>query len=90
MEVKGGFAWAVWTTVVITSNIHPSGWYQGVNLAPLERRINEIRLLEHQGSYKKVDFSEHELDLDYVQFEEPTQIIPATPVQSPQLGLVDE
>lgn len=84
VEVKGGFAWAVWTTVVITSNIHPSGWYQGVDLAPLARRINEIRLLEHQGTYKRVDFAETVLDPDFMEF---TQVVPETPVNSPQLGV---
>lgn len=68
VEVKGNFVWAAWTTVVITSNIHPSGWYSSVNLAPLQRRINEIRLVEHQGSYKLVDFAENVLSQDFEQF----------------------
>lgn len=68
IEVKGGHAWACWTTVVITSNIHPSGWYSGVDLAPLRRRLTEIRLCEQQGAYKKVDFDEHLLDQDFVNF----------------------
>lgn len=68
VEVKGSFVWAAWTTVVITSNIHPSGWYTSTVLAPLERRINEIRLVEHQGTYKLVDFAEKVLSDDFVNF----------------------
>lgn len=41
-EIKGGFTWALWTRVVITSNKAPADWYaQGMTDA-LERRINEI------------------------------------------------
>jgi len=90
VEYKGGHAWAVWTTVVITSNVHPSGWYSGVDLAPLRRRIHEIRLCEQQGTYKKVDFQEHLLDEDYVQFQADqvadSQPTPYLPHQNDLLG----
>ena len=50
VENKGGYAWAAWDTVVITSNLHPSQWFikfspQQVETEeePLERRITEIR-----------------------------------------------
>lgn len=76
VEVKGGHAWAVWTTVVITSNTHPSAWYSNMDTAPLKRRINEIRLMEHQGTYKRIDWTEHVLDDDYVNFE---NVVPPTP-----------
>lgn len=56
IEVKGSFAWAQWTTVVITSNTQPSDWYQcsavAINTAPLQRRISEIRLQSEQGLYQ--------------------------------------
>jgi len=72
VEIKGGFSWAVWTTVVITSNIHPSGWYSSVDTAPLQRRLteggSEIRLITEQGCYKRVDWTEHVLDEDDQQF----------------------
>jgi len=72
VEIKGGFSWAVWTTVVITSNIHPSGWYSSVDTAPLQRRLteggSEIRLITEQGCYKRVDWTEHMLDEDDQQF----------------------
>lgn len=42
-EVKGGYVWAQWTTVIITSNKKPSRWYS-VGLTPaLKRRIKMIR-----------------------------------------------
>lgn len=69
VEVKGGHAWAVWTTVVVTSNIHPSGWYEHQDTAPLQRRINEIRLVEEKGTYKRIDWTEHVLDDDFVNFQ---------------------
>lgn len=78
IEIKGGHVWAVWTTVVITSNIHPSGWYEHIDTSPLARRINEIRLVEHQGTYKKIDWTENVLDQDYINFE--NEEIPETPV----------
>lgn len=47
VEFKGGFVWANWTTVVITSNYHPANWYDNVglhvvNVEPLRRRLNKI------------------------------------------------
>lgn len=47
-EVKGGFIYARWTKVIITSNDHPDRWYQkfldhgGVMSPALARRINVI------------------------------------------------
>jgi len=70
-EVKGGFSWASWTTVVITTNVIPSAWYSGVNLDPLARRISEIRFCEHQGTYKLMDFYENILTDDFIRFATP-------------------
>lgn len=47
VEFKGGFVWANWTTVVITSNYHPANWYDNVglhvvNVDPLKRRLKSI------------------------------------------------
>lgn len=47
VEYKGGFCWANWHTVIITTNYHPDNWYPNtglniVNLDPLKRRINAI------------------------------------------------
>lgn len=47
VEFKGGFVWANWTTVVITSNYHPANWYDNVglhvvNVDPLRRRLKSI------------------------------------------------
>lgn len=45
-EIKGGFTYALWKRVVITSNKHPSEWF-AVGLTPaLERRITTIRHFE--------------------------------------------
>lgn len=81
VEVKGGFAWAVWTTVVITSNSHPNGWYTMVNQAPLQRRLtekgSEIRLIENQGVYKRMDWNEVPIDEDFISFP---VVVPAAPV----------
>jgi len=73
VEIKGGHQWACWTTVIITSNIHPSGWYgQGIDTAPLRRRITSIRLMVEQGVYQEVDWAEHTQG-DALKFTQPTQ-----------------
>lgn len=41
-EIKGGFIYAQWTRVFITSNKHPSEWYATGMTPALERRINLI------------------------------------------------
>lgn len=58
IEYKGGHSWAVWDTVIITTNIHPSQWYAGVNTAPLKRRIAEIRYCIDRGQYQLMDWDE--------------------------------
>jgi len=67
-EVKGGFVWGVWTTVVITTNVIPSAWYVGVNLEPLERRITEIRFCERQGEYQRMTWNERLETPEYFKF----------------------
>lgn len=43
LPTKGGFTWACYTKVVITSNVHPSEWYS-VGMTPaLKRRISSIK-----------------------------------------------
>jgi len=44
-QIKGGFVWAQWEVVIITSNKHPSEWYSNGLTPALERRISEIREL---------------------------------------------
>lgn len=75
-EIKGGHVWALWTTVVITTNVHPSNWYAGVNTAPLQRRITEIRYCENQGTYKMMDWAEH-AEGDFIAFATPPVAPPA-------------
>lgn len=42
LEVKGGFTWANWNRVIITSNEHPANWYERGFTSALKRRITEI------------------------------------------------
>lgn len=80
VEVKGGHAWAVWDTVIITTNVHPANWFTGVDLAPLKRRITEIRFCEHQGSYRSMSWDETATG-DYQLFQAPP--IVAVPAADP-------
>jgi len=42
-EIKGGFAWAQWERVVITSNYRWQDWYPNItDQTPLKRRLNKI------------------------------------------------
>lgn len=41
-EVKGGYVWAQWTTVIITSNKPPTHWYEKGLTPALSRRLNKI------------------------------------------------
>lgn len=40
--VKGGFVWAQWDTVIITSNKPPSEWYSTGLTPALRRRLNKV------------------------------------------------
>lgn len=51
LEIKGGFTYALWTKVILTSNKHPNEWYncfgqQDGMTAALSRRINTIVAME--------------------------------------------
>jgi len=43
VPVKGGFIYAQWTTVIITSNRMPDRWYPGLDISAFERRITNIK-----------------------------------------------
>lgn len=85
-EVKGGFVWAVWTRVIITSNYHPVQWYtcdnsKVNNLEPLKRRIHRIYHVKDWLG-KLVDWDSNDsTDGDYSAFtrevakNEPEQIV---------------
>lgn len=85
IEIKGSFTWAVWTTVIITTNIHPSGWFSGIDVTPLKRRLtengSEIRRMEYYAAFKRVDWDEATLDDDFQPFGLPA--LPALPVAPP-------
>lgn len=43
LPIKGGFTFASWTHVYITSNVHPMYWYKSIrDMSPLMRRITSI------------------------------------------------
>lgn len=42
-QLKGGYCWARWTTIIITSNEQPDGWYKINDISALKRRITAIR-----------------------------------------------
>lgn len=44
MPIKGSHVYAMWTTVILTSNLDPKLWYKGVigDMSPLFRRIKSI------------------------------------------------
>lgn len=49
LETKGGFGYACWTTVIITSNTHPDGWWRDHSYTEdpeFNRRIHEIIYVE--------------------------------------------
>lgn len=50
VPIKGGFTWAVWTKVFITSNVHPQAWWAGCrdkipieSMQAMEKRYTEIK-----------------------------------------------
>jgi len=47
IEIKGGFTYANWTKVFITSNDPPDSWYQKGLTPALKRRITEIHHFEN-------------------------------------------
>lgn len=45
LQVKGSFTWAMWTTVIITSNEPPANWYKKGLTEALERRLTEVKFM---------------------------------------------
>jgi len=52
LQIRGGFQWAEYITVFITSNISPDDWYRGV---PMDRRAALFRRLTKVVEVKSVD-----------------------------------
>lgn len=68
VEIKGGFTWAVWTNVVITSNAPPSLYYtvdSSEHLGPLKRRIHEIRHFVSRTTYVLENFEGEQLSTEH-------------------------
>lgn len=62
IKIKGGFTYALWTTVYITSNKPPEEWYaQGMTPA-LARRITSIEHLEGEETLIQKDEDQLEYD----------------------------
>lgn len=49
VDQRGRWSWAQWTTVIITSNKHPSQWYKQGLTPALGRRLTEIREFRLSG-----------------------------------------
>lgn len=46
-SVKGGFRWAFWEHVIVTSNKPPEDWYPSLGMTPaLQRRLDDVQHLE--------------------------------------------
>lgn len=87
IEIKGSFAWACWDTLVITSNLHPSAWYSGVDLSPLARRLGSIRFVDTQGYYQEMTWDEHRVG-DLEPFVPPASAAPAAaPAAAPSAAV---
>lgn len=84
VEIKGGYTWAEWETVVITSNQHPRNWFLNFDgsdnsmiVRPLARRITEIRHYLERSLYQIVDWDE-EPQGDVIQEIAPSVLTPTT------------
>lgn len=54
--VKGGFVWAKWNKVIITSSVNVNRWYKRDNIDDLLRRISDIELFKRDDKiYSNVD-----------------------------------
>lgn len=54
VPIKGGFAHKKWNKVIITSNSHPSEWYNRPEWEALRRRLNSIILIEDSTQNSEV------------------------------------
>jgi len=58
-QYKGGYVYAQWDTVIITSNEHPRKWYKDKGLTPaLRRRLKKIlyvSVIDGETSYEEVN-----------------------------------
>lgn len=79
VPVKGGFVWAQWDTVYITSNSPPHEWYKQGLTAALARRINIVMYYENCENI--MDESETYLKkyMDSPQFAPPQSVTQRSP-----------
>lgn len=93
-EIKGGFVWAQWSTVIITSNYSPNAWFTTpLDQTPLKRRLtnvatgSEIRHCESRGTYTVVDWDCRPLGDDGVALPHvslrPPPVAPVAPAAAP-------
>lgn len=87
VEFKGGFVWAQWTTVIITSQHPPSVWYADCtscstkpeDLAALARRITEVRHQTVKELYFPSSWDGRDTG-DFIRYEEAPPAGAATPL----------
>lgn len=57
-EIKGGYVWAQWSTVILTSNKSPHEWYRSkTDHSALKRRIHKIFFYSIDASPTEVPFA---------------------------------
>lgn len=68
VEIKGGYVWAAWVRVFITSNYPPNQWYKTWDghirddLEPLRRRITNIYHFIDRDTWQKQDFEGNNIE----------------------------
>lgn len=80
-EIKGNMTWALWHTVIITSNIAPRDWFIGFNgtvdqnaVAPVRRRVSEIRHYLERSIYQLEDWDGNILGDQIHEVAEPAEV----------------
>lgn len=85
LEIKGGSVYAVYSRIIITTNVHPSAWFpKEVNTAPLRRRIHHIyQLLDERDLYQEIDWNENKIG-DVKKFVPVPPYVKAAPAKEPE------
>lgn len=91
LPIKGGFTWACWHYVVITSNEHPADWYfhmPEVHKMALKRRIHTICHCETGYIYRKQNWDKTYIDADFASIPEPPLHPAEAPAQAPPAAVI--
>lgn len=68
LPIKGGFTWAQYTKVFITSNISPLEWHinaKNEHIKALYRRINKVTLLKKTGPVDQTDLYKNYIESNF-------------------------